>query len=232
MEKSIDDVCVVISARLNSDRTPQKLVAPFAGTTLLDILLSKLLGSKVIPKKNILLASYERELLNIAEKYNIPTYRRSKESSESEGEDLTVLYEWYDKIDYKYVVLINPCVPFLSIQTIDKFFSAYVQSKHDGLFGVIPKKNYYWNMEGNLITDWPKEYSLMNTKFVAPTYEAAHCLYGSRLDIIKKGHWMGKPPYKKDDPALFELAEKECFDIDYVWQFEIAEVLYREMDLR
>lgn len=30
----------------------------------------------------------------------------------------------------------------------------------------------------------------MNTKFVDPVYEAAHCLYASRMDIIGEGMWM------------------------------------------
>ena len=66
----------------------------------------------------------------------------------------------------------------------------------------------------------------MNTKFVEPVYEAAHCLYASRMDIIGDGHWMDtkSPP----EPELFEMEELEAFDIDYEWQFKIGEKLYSE----
>ena len=66
----------------------------------------------------------------------------------------------------------------------------------------------------------------MNKKIVEPIYEAAHCLYASRLDIIKEGYWMDKniPP----QPELFIMEELETFDIDYEWQFDTAEILYNK----
>ena len=51
--KNINDVCVIVQARLGSQRIPKKMIKPFAGSTLLDILFSKLTKSKVIPKDNI-----------------------------------------------------------------------------------------------------------------------------------------------------------------------------------
>ena len=225
--KNIKDVCVLISARLNSHRIPKKMVAPFAGTTLLDVSLQTLLSSKVIPKENMILAVYEDELASIGEKYGINIYRRSEESSQSEGKDLAVLYDWHDKLDFKYVVMINPCLPFMSTETIDGFFTSYLNSEYDGMFGVIDKKNYFWDSNGNLITEWYEGLACMNTKFVESTYEAANCLYASKLSLIKEGIWMGRAPYTKNNPAIYPILEKECFDVDYPWQFEWAEVLYR-----
>ena len=67
----------------------------------------------------------------------------------------------------------------------------------------------------------------MNTKFVDPIYEAAHCLYASRLDIIKDGCWMdtSSPPR----PELFTMDELEAFDIDYEWQFDLGQILYKNL---
>ena len=64
----------------------------------------------------------------------------------------------------------------------------------------------------------------MNTKYVDPVYEAAHCLYASKMDWIGKGLWMdNKSPA---EPELFIMDELEAFDIDYDWQFNIAELIY------
>ena len=43
--------------------------------------------------------------------------------------------------------------------------------------------------------------------------------------IIKDGYWMDTktPP----EPDLFVMNELEAFDIDYQWQFDTAEVLYK-----
>ena len=65
----------------------------------------------------------------------------------------------------------------------------------------------------------------MNTKYMNVTYEAAHCLYASRMDIIGEGYWMDRktPP----EPELIVIEnELETFDIDYPWQFKVAEQLY------
>ena len=64
----------------------------------------------------------------------------------------------------------------------------------------------------------------MNTKFVDPVYEAGHCLYASRMDIIGDDNWLDtkSPP----EPELFVMDELEAFDIDYEWQFKMGELLY------
>ena len=138
---------------------------------------------------------------------------------------MTELYEWWDKLEHEYCVLINACAPFLSIETIDDFVKSYLKTASDGLFGVIAKKNYFWDDQKKLITPWPKGYQIMNTKMVGVTYEAAHCLYAGRMDKIGEGIWMGTFN-KPNDPELYPMQEKEALDIDYAWQFDMCKALY------
>lgn len=223
--KNINDVCVVVQARLGSTRVPGKMLKPFAGTTLVDILFQKLNSSTIIPSKNIYFSAYEEELKEVGRKNGINIFDRSKQSAYSECESVAELYEWHDKLPHKYVILISACNPLLKIETIDSFVNFYLQSNNDGAFGVFEKKTYYWGEDNKPITDWGG-LETMNTKFVKPIYEAAHCLYASKLDIIKDGYWMGttSPP----QPELFVMDELETFDIDYDWQFKVGEVLYNE----
>ena len=223
--KNINDVCVVVQARLGSTRVPGKMLKPFCGTTLTDILFDKLIFSTKIPKENIHFSAHEQELKDVAKKYKINIFDRSLQSANSEGEPLSEIYEWHDKLPYKYVILISACNPLLKIETIDSFVQSFLDSEKEGGFAVFEKKTYYWNKEGNSITDWDGA-TIMNTKFVEPICEAAHCLYASRLDIIKDGYWMDakSPP----EPELFTMEELEAFDIDYEWQFKVGEVLYNE----
>jgi len=225
--KSIKDICFVIQARLNSIRIPRKMIKPFSDTTLMDLGIQKVLDSKIIPEENFYVSVYEKELKDIAKDNGVQIYERSYESANSE-KSITKVYEWHDKLPYKYVILISVCTPLLKTETIDKFVEKYMNSDSDGLFGVIGKNQYYWNEEGDMITKWPEGFTIMNTKMVETTYEAAHCLYASRLDTIKDGIWMGEAPFKKDNPLLFGIDELEAFDIDYPWQFEVGEVLYKK----
>lgn len=220
--KKIEDVAVIIQARLSSQRIPQKMIKPFAGTTLLDIFLDKVKKCKSFPIENFYLSVHEDELLKIGKKHNVNIYKRSKESALSEGTPMSLMYEWHDKLPHKYVVLINACVPFLKPETIDSFISEYLKTDKTGMFAVMEKKNYFWDGEKRILT--PLSEDVMNTKTVQVTYEAAHCLYASRLDTIKDGVWMGD--FMKSEIELFPVEEREVFDIDYQWQFDLCEKLW------
>ena len=221
--KSINDICFIVQARLGSTRVPGKMLRPFAGTTLVDILFEKLKTSKIIPKENIYFSAWENELKSVANKHAIKVFHRSEKSAMSEGVPLSEIYEWHDKLPFKYIILISACNPLLRIETIDSFVEQFIKSEKEGAFAVFKKKTYYWDKDGNSITNWGGS-PIMNTKLIDEVYEAAHCLYASRMDIIGKGHWMGtsSPP----DPELVLMEEIEAFDIDYEWQFKIGEKLY------
>jgi len=225
--KELSDICVIIQARLGSQRIPQKMIKPFAETTLFDLSIKKVLDSEFIPKENFYVSIHEKELLDIASVHGANVFLRSEKSANSEGTPMTDMYEWWDKLPFEYCVLVNGCTPFLETATIDGFVKAYMNSSSDGLFGVMAKKNYFWNKEGQLQTPWPEDQACMNTKVVQTTYEAAHCLYAGRMDLIKDGIWMGDFQ-KPGDIELYPMEERECLDIDYPWQFELCETLYLE----
>lgn len=227
MSKNINDIAFIVQARLNSQRVPQKMIKPFAGTNLFGLILDKLLSSNIIPSENIIASVHEDELFEEANtKRNIRTFKRSYESANNDN-DIKKIYEWHNKLPHKYCVLISGCNPLLSVRTIDAFVRQFVEQEEDNLFAVFEKKTYYWNKEGALITPWPKDQTIMNTKAVDPVYEAAHVLYASPMDIIKDERFMGDFE-KEGGIKLFKMDELEAFDIDYDWQFDVAEVLYEK----
>ncbi len=98
--KSKENVAVVIQARLGSQRVPRKMIKPFAGTTLTDIAIKKVLDSKAIDRSQFYMSVYESELLDISAKHDVNVYLRSEQSANSEGTPLTEMYEWYSKHIY------------------------------------------------------------------------------------------------------------------------------------
>jgi len=221
--KKLDDICFLVQARLNSERVPKKMIRLFNDTTLTDITLQKLIQSN-IPNHQIYLSAYEDELIKIGEKYPINIYHRSYESANVD-KGIQTLFEWWGKLPFKYVIMVSACNPLLQIKTINKFLQTFLETECDGMFSVIAKKNYFWSSNGIMLNAWPEGQDLLNTKAVDVTYEAAHCLYASRMDMIGKGRWCGSW-IKPNDPVLFEVDELESFDIDYEWQFNLAEQLY------
>ncbi len=230
--KKINEVAVVVQARLSSERCPKKMIRPFAGKTLTQITCEKVLQSKVIPRENFFLSVHEQELVDIGESLGVNVFRRSEKSAiwdGGEGSHIRDMYEWWDKLPFKYVVLVNACVPFLKVDTIDKFVNHYLKTDSRGLFAVMEKKNYFWNSEGTFITPWPEGEPTLNTKVVDLTYEAAHCLYASEMKTVDDGIWMGDFN-KQGDIELFPVEEVECFDVDYEWQFKAYDAMYRALE--
>ena len=99
------------------------------------------------------------------------------------------------------------------------------KSDKEGMFTVFEKKTYYWDRTETPITDWGGS-TIMNTKYVEPVYEAAYCMFASKVSIIGDDRWMdtNDPPR----PNLYVMEEMEAFDIDHEWQFKVGEVLYNE----
>lgn len=227
--KKLDSVAIIVQARLNSQRVPQKMIRDFAGTTLFDIVLDKIIAAFPHSKDHIWASVYEDELVDIALKKGVNIFRRSNESANNDN-SLQKIYEWHDKLpdNYKYVMLVSGCNPLLKPETISNFHNQLINQKEENLFAVIEKKTYYWNKDGALVTPWPEDQTIMNTKAVEPTYEAAHVLYASKLDLIKEDKFMGdfQAP---GGIKLFTMPELEAFDIDEEWQFKLGEKLYEKL---
>jgi CMP-N-acetylneuraminic acid synthetase len=222
--KEVKDILFVIQARLNSQRVPNKMLRPFAGTNLFELGLQKLLQCTCIPTENLYVSIYEDGLVRAAKKYNVNIFRRSYESANNDN-SLKTIYEWHDKLPFKYVIKVNPCSPLLKVETIQKFIDTFLLQESESLFSVIPYKDYFWSKEGRLITPWPEDQTIMNTKAVDLTYKAGHVLYASRMDLIRENKFMGD--FKKEGGiTLFPMNELEAFDIDYEWQFQVGEYLF------
>ena len=84
--KDIKDIVFIVNARLNSSRLPNKMIKDFNGTNLLSIAIEKILKSKIIPKEQFYLSLYDKELIDIAKKYNCNVFHRSSNSVSSASE--------------------------------------------------------------------------------------------------------------------------------------------------
>ena len=88
--KNISDVCVVIQARLNSQRVPRKMIRDFNGTNLFSLVIDKVLKSEIIPKKNFYVSVYEKELKDIAKDKGVQIYERSYDSANNDNSLQTI----------------------------------------------------------------------------------------------------------------------------------------------
>ena len=196
------------------------MLKPFAGSNLFEITIKKLIDCPFIPNENIYLSLYDEQLIEIGKKYPVNIFKRSKQSV-SEAKDPRTVSEWGWKLPHKYFVTINACTPLLTESTITNFIKHYLGSPNKSLFAVHKKKNFYWDSKGNMITKYPGS---LDSKLVNYTFEAAHCLYAGCKKDLSNNVYLGD--FTLNYPELYEVHEKETFDIDEPWQFPVAEILY------
>jgi CMP-N-acetylneuraminic acid synthetase len=225
--KNIKDTIFIIQARTQSTRVPNKMLRPFAHSSLFEIAIEKILQSTIIPKDNFYLSVMDDELIDIAKKHNVNYFIRSEESTQ-EPVTLQKVLEWHNKLPFKHFVIINACNPLLKVETIDNFVKQFLEADSNGLFGVFEKKTFLFDSEGKMLNRFfgeDKYLATLETKFVETCYEAAHSLYAGSTEDIADGIYMGT--FKESgNPSFFTMDEIECFDIDWPWQFEVAEKLY------
>lgn len=221
------DLACVVQARLGSERVKQKMIRPFAGSCLLEILLLKLKKSRRLTPERIYLSGFEPEILAIGEKTGMQVYRRSYEST-LEPVTTQVLFGFIRDISSEYFLTINACNPLLSIETIDRAIEAFQSGSMSSLFSVVRRKNFYFNEAGEMINDFDgleKYKRVLETKMLRPVFEAAHSIYiWSAKSVVEEDSIF---KFKPNDPYLFEIPEEEYFDIDYEYQFRIAELAYQ-----
>jgi CMP-N-acetylneuraminic acid synthetase len=224
--KNIKDILFIVQARTQSTRVPNKMLKPFANSNLFEIAIEKILTSTLISKDNFYLSIMDNELIDIAKKHNVNYFIRSEESTQ-EPVTLPKVFEWYNKLPFKYYVIINACNPLLKIETIDNFIQSFLT--HDsGQFGVFKKDTFIFDNDHKMLNNFfgaDKHLATLETKFVETFYEAAHSLYAGTMEDIGKEIYMGTFK-ERHNPEFYLMDENECFDIDWPWQFELAEKLY------
>lgn len=213
-------VAGVIQVRLASERCTRKNLRPFGNTNLTTLALSKFVKSKEI--SNLYLAAYEGELLECAKRFkDVKIIKRNKESAY--GEDFATVLNYITEIEEEFIININSCCPFFTVETLDKAVKFFKEHNHSSMIAVYPTYGWYFNEGGLLIND-DENAIKANSKMLKPIYKhsCAFVLFDKARALKEQKYWS----FKKDDPHLFVIDEEEAFDIDTELDFKIAEVLY------
>lgn len=216
--KDINDILFIVQAREGSTRIKDKMTRPFNGINLFRHCL-RTVKSTIIPKTQLFASVGEENLIRCAELEDVQIYNRSLKSAK-ESQDLRLIFEW-NKLDYKHYILVNACCPFLSPETINGFINSFISSNYSGMMSVLKKKNILWDTNNNYLNKRTGED--FQTQTLPYYFEAAHCLYAGSMDRLRsEGIHMGTF-IEPNDPATYTIPENEAFDIDELWQFELAE---------
>lgn len=216
--KSPKDIAIFLNVRKHSSRCKNKMLRPFADSTLYDICLNKV---KEITDYNIYLGAYEDEFIEKAQRFkNITIIHRSEESALSSS-DSAKIFEALHHIPNQWVMWINPSHSFLTLKTIRDALNQFLSISNNSLTSVVRKKGWFYTPDGYSVTN---KDALVDTKISEWLYETAHAfhIYNRKYMIENLRPWPNNP----GDPYLFPMPEEESYDIDTEDQFVMVERLY------
>jgi CMP-N-acetylneuraminic acid synthetase len=219
-------ISAVINARMDSSRVPNKMIRPFAGTSLIEIALRKL--DKLHFFNYRFFAVAEDELIKLARKYpNIEILERKPEAVAKGPHPATVTFEHYLRIPTPHIFVINACAAFISIEIIQRAFEIFQDTDFRSYMSAIPTREWIFTKDGIPVTH-KDPYALQNTSDGPVYYKAAHSFYIINKDYFKETNgilWTLTP----NDPYLIEIPPDSAIDVDTEIQFHFASFLYERM---
>ena len=214
-------ISVVINARLASTRVPQKLIRPFAGTTLIEIALAKLNEMDFFEHRYLGVA--EDELKALASRFeNVEILHRDVAAVKKGVNPPEVTFAHYLKVPSDYVFVFNPCLPFLSVETAKRAVDYFRATDFPSYTSVIPTRDWIFDDEGNALTNSdPRNVTTNKGRLF---YKAAHAFHIVSKDFFGRNGFFWT--FTKDDPHLTVIPEEGALDIDNEMEFEFAEFCY------
>lgn len=223
------EICAIVNARVGSSRVQQKMVRPYAGTTLIDIALEKL--SKCNFFSTRFLAASEKILTEKASLYkNVEILTRSADAVMPGPHHPTITFEHYSRLPTDPFFVINPCCAFLTVETIEKAFEHFQKTSHLSYISAQKNRDWIFSNTGEPLTH-KDSHALQNTSDGEYRLKVNHAFYIAHSSRFKNENgrlWS----LSKNDPHLIEIDEHEAIDVDTELEFEFSEFCYAKKNTR
>ena len=217
---------VFLPMRAGSERILKKNTRPFSEIKggLCKIKLTQLVESDLV--KNVFVSTDDPEVIEISEHFNSPKIkidlRPDALASSSASTD--------DLIRYVPEIMPNGPImwthvtsPFINTKIYNQIIKTYFKNlnKFDSLMTVTKIQKFIWNDNTPInydrsIEKWPR------TQTLAPLWEV-----NSGAFIASKALYQKKMDRIGEKPFLYELKDESSHDIDWLSDFQQAEILYR-----
>jgi CMP-N-acetylneuraminic acid synthetase len=213
-------LAIVLPVRRDSERVPDKMLRPFAGSTLFAICLDKLESFKA----SVYVAAHEAEFLTIARDRKFRVIERSRESVSSE--DPRVIHAYMSRMTESHILFVNACNPMLTVESISSAIDIFTRRISPGLahgaFSVKRCPQLVFDQQQRRVNAAPDVY---NSKFRPPCFVGADALVlFPRQRFLETGQlWT----FSAGDPEFLICDEVESIDVNSELDFEIAESVFQ-----
>lgn len=215
-------LAVVIHARLESTRCPNKHLRDLGdGKTLIDIALQNI--SKFTNVEEKYLAVYDQELKDRTID-GVEILHREYDSVEKGNAPLGVFYRHLEKVDSDYIVMFNPCQPFLKVEKLQKMIDWFKSCEYESAMSVHRVRNFFWDKDLNAVNFFDKD--RLSTTDGPYLYAATHSLVCYSKDYMLNEH--NYFPATKDNPYPYvvDFDDIELLDVDTEEDLEIVKRVY------
>jgi pseudaminic acid cytidylyltransferase len=226
-------VCI-IPARGGSKRVPRKNIKPFLNSTLLDLTIQGVIDSNVFSK--IIVTSEDEEIIARAKEYpEVTIHNRSLELSSDTATVFSVFHNIIESLDeeFDFVAGVLVTTPFKTATHYKEAVEVFEKNNSEKNVISVTKFDYPpqfgFGLEDNeLKMVYPEVFAkTTNSKFMESWYHNNGAIWISSIEkyLINKTFYKG-------DLVPYEMTAIESYDIDYPYQFEIAELLAKKFETK
>lgn len=223
----------IIPARGGSKRIPGKNLKPLNGKPLISHTIDSVVKAGVFDE--IVVSSDDEQILNIAEESGVRADKRSLELSGDKVKAVEVIEEYLErnncKDNFDFVFMVLPTCPFRSVGDVKNSFEQFVNNKsYDFLISVV---EYDFPIELNMsfddeslsleIIDIEAYRRSTRSQEQRPFYHPNGAIYGAKV-----GKFLELKTFFTSNIMGYKMTQERSFDIDYPYQFKIAEIMAKE----
>lgn len=216
MVRELKSLSIVMHSRKSSSRCLNKMLRPFADSTLFDLALEKL--SKLVRVEKFICV-YEQEFKDRLPCGSVQLLERSYESTQTDGSE--VMYDHMKRLNSDYFMTFNPCFAHVQVSTLQSAIDFFLQSNYTTMTSVTKRHDWIYDHNGKVLVDGT---GTGNTKLTPISYRVAHIFHCIDRERFVNEHVLWSNT--EGDPHLFEVDEQEALDVDSEYDFQLSEALY------
>jgi CMP-N,N'-diacetyllegionaminic acid synthase len=221
----MSEVSAIIVGRKGSQRIPNKVIQPFADTTLLELKINQLQSCKMIDR--VIVGSDGSDILSVASAAGAETVVRPDYfCDEKVASANQMIGNMCSLIDTDIVIWTHCTNPLIKAETYDNFVSLFLEKEkegYDSVLSVDEVKEHLWGEDKTPLNYNPygKRHPLAKT--LPSLYKQNGGIFIQRHENMKSNsYFFGSKPYLQISPV------EESVDINTWHDFFIAEFLYKK----
>lgn len=211
-------IIVMIPARLGSKRIPKKNIRFMCGKPLIQYPIELCLKSRLCSE--VWVNTEDEDLGRAAGHLGAKFHKRPQELASDTATNRDFTYEFLQKHECDYVVMVNPTSPLLKEETYQRFFQYLEENEFDTIMSVVTER------EETFYQEKPLNFSLkekINSQLLEPTQKIVWALTAWKRDNFMKMQEAGENPVFGGNLGRFEIPKDEACDLDTEADWRIAE---------